>query len=257
MILPGTYANGFAPRDGQPLYPQIWHMRPYLALMPGLGPTGNSFLGWDGARQRTSHVNTVTQTPVGGRYAATFSGSRSSTDNTLRHGIGTGNFTWCVWVKPTTISSAYRCVITNGSFAPGLYVTSTVSSQLLLYAGANISSGTVLTAGVWQHIAVRRTGTTVEFFVNGIKTSGSGTSSFSIADSAMSVGSSAAGSQSESYDGSVDDVFCFASALPDSLIRIMASRRGVAAELAPRHRSSVVAAASFNRRRRLLVGAGS
>lgn len=39
MILPGRYANGFAPRDGQPLYPELWKGC-VGAWNPGLGVTG-------------------------------------------------------------------------------------------------------------------------------------------------------------------------------------------------------------------------
>ena len=56
--------------------------------------------------------------------------------------------------------------------------------------------------------------------------------------------------------GDVDDVRLYDRTLNATEIRTLSSRRGIAYELAPRRRSSVQVAA-FNRRRRLLVGAGS
>jgi hypothetical protein len=60
----------------------------------------------------------------------------------------------------------------------------------------------------------------------------------------------------EPLRGSVCDFMVFPWLLSDAEKRILALRPGVAYELAPRRRASVQVAA-FNRRRRLLIGAGS
>jgi hypothetical protein len=56
-------------------------------------------------------------------------------------------------------------------------------------------------------------------------------------------------------NGRFDDVLIYNQALNAAHISRLASRRGIAYELTPVRRASVVA--SFNRRRRLLAGAGS
>jgi hypothetical protein len=45
MILPGTYQNGFAPRDGEPLFPELWDGC-VGAWNPGLGPSGLTLRDW-------------------------------------------------------------------------------------------------------------------------------------------------------------------------------------------------------------------
>jgi hypothetical protein len=57
-------------------------------------------------------------------------------------------------------------------------------------------------------------------------------------------------------NGQIDDLRLYSRILSAQEIRLLASRRGIAYEMAPRRRSSVQVAA-FNRRRRLLIGAGS
>jgi hypothetical protein len=56
-------------------------------------------------------------------------------------------------------------------------------------------------------------------------------------------------------DGMVDDVWYYHRELSPKTHELLASRRGIAYELAPRRRSS--SAVQFNRRRRLLIGASS
>ena len=53
----------------------------------------------------------------------------------------------------------------------------------------------------------------------------------------------------------IDDVRIYNRALSPQEIRILATRRGIAYEMAPRRRSS--SAVQFNRRRRLLLGASN
>lgn len=71
MILPGTYANGFAPRDGEPLFPELWKGC-VGAWNPGLGPTGNVLRDWSGKSQHGDLVNGPVWNRVAGHYAIEF-----------------------------------------------------------------------------------------------------------------------------------------------------------------------------------------
>ena len=56
MILPASYSNGFAPRDGQPLYPELWNGCVF-AWAPCLGPTGETLRDWSGFSNHTTWQN--------------------------------------------------------------------------------------------------------------------------------------------------------------------------------------------------------
>jgi hypothetical protein len=60
MILPGTYANGFAPRDGEPLFPELWRGC-VGAWNPGLGPTGTRLYDWSAFKNHGTLTNITAQ----------------------------------------------------------------------------------------------------------------------------------------------------------------------------------------------------
>jgi len=257
MIIPASYANGFAPRDGQPLYQELWRSPPLFAFAPGVGPTGPTWRGLDAQKTNANAIFTSTEVSYSsenGRYAGRFANGRVVTAS-VSHGIGTGNFTMMAWVRPDSISAAWRAIMSFGSFSPAFYLSNSVNSQLAFYHTSNIYSGVTLEASKWQHVVVRRTGASIEFFVGGKKTSSGGTSATSVATAQFVLGSSNPGTNAEFYSGAMDDVFVFRTALSDSIINLFATRRGIAYELAPRRRASSMVAATFNRRRRLLIGA--
>ena len=74
MILPASYSNGFAPRDGQPLYPELWRGC-VGAWCPSLGPTGLTLRDWSGFGNHGTLTNMDPGTDwvlSGGRYALDF-----------------------------------------------------------------------------------------------------------------------------------------------------------------------------------------
>lgn len=259
MILPGSYTNGFAPRDGQPLYPELWQSPPLFAFAPGVGVTGPTWRGLDSQKTTGNAIGGVSYSAENGRYAGRFANGRVVTAS-VSHGIATGDFTMMAWVRPDSISAAWRAIMSFGSFSPAFYLSNSVNSQLAFYHTSNIYSGVTLEAVKWQHVVVRRTGTSIEFFVGGKKTPTGGTSATSVATAQFVLGSSNPGTNSEAYLGAMDDVFVFRAALNDSVINLFAARRGIAYELAPRRRSQVFTAGGFKAywavRKAQIIGGG-
>jgi hypothetical protein len=256
MILPASYANGFAPRDGHPLYPELWRGC-VGAWAPCLGPTGLTLRDWSGRANHGTLSSASYWSPVAGRYALALNGAATSISCGTPAGL-TGNVEvyLSAWCLPLSSSSLQ---IVCGKY------TNTASTQELWIeygrGGANlfraVSGGNLVAAssacpaGSSYHVCLIRTGAagawTYTFVINGrVDTSGttavnpSGDGTFTISNVGLP------------FSGAVDDVRCGGRMSVNTAMQIT-SRRGIAYELAPRRRS-LVQVAGFNRRRRLLLG---
>jgi hypothetical protein len=112
MILPGTYQNGFAPRDGSPLYPELWRGC-VGAWNPGLGPTGLTLRDWSGYGNHGTLTNITAQNCwkiSEGRHAMEFVSSTdqsvqiSSAQNQLS--LPPKSFWISTWARPTASGGA-------------------------------------------------------------------------------------------------------------------------------------------------------
>jgi hypothetical protein len=115
-----------------------------------------------------------------------------------------------------------------------------------------LSLATGITANVWTHLAITVTTSATVGFVNGSQRN-------TVAAAAGIVDNLSFGSKyltfGSFFPGLFDDIMLFSRVRSPQEIRMLSLRRGIAYGLAPRRRSSL--AVQFNRRRRLLVGAGS
>jgi hypothetical protein len=135
------------------------------------------------------------------------------------------------------------------------------SSRLILQRNGAyaqfVNNGGTITLNRWEHVAVVMSSSkTVSYYRNGINTTTGNADMSALAvgfPTDIRIGSN--GLSGRRFDGMMDGVMIYKRALQPQDIRLLASRRGIAYELAPRRRSALVA--GFNRRRRLLVGAGS
>jgi hypothetical protein len=282
MILPGSYANGFAPRDGQPLYPELWRGC-VGAWNPGLGPTGLTLRDWSGY----GNHGTLTNMDAGtdwvasqGRYALDFDGSNDYVlcSSTKAGNVGASNVTFSIWVN-TANTSAFRGFINKreggGSFRQWCFGQGSINTgggavagkyiSLFWYIGGSLNSpGTVQNFrttsdhidGKMHHFAGTRTnGTVPKIYVDGVEVEVTAivdgrTNLNADNDSNIEIGSLSRGANS--VQGQVDGVQIYNRALSPHEIRLLATRRGIAYEMAPRRRAS--SAVQFNRRRRLLLG---
>jgi len=278
MILPASYANGFAPRDGQPLYPSLWRGC-VGAWNPGLGPSGLTLRDWSGFGDH----GTLTNMDAGsdwivnsGRYALDFDGTNDHTVHSTSIKLS-GAFTVSWWENITTANlfntiCAFR---TSASSAFIVYRNTNFLYQYLAFRDstsvatngfrATGASNPSTVVGTWRHFAI-----------TGQNVSGASSTGFSVYENGVSLAVTdcatfAAGTFVNSWarDGlgtfsatKFDDMLIHSRALSAAEIRLLASRRGIAYELAPRRRSSVAVAgggfkAAWIPRRSLIVGGGT
>ncbi len=138
----------------------------------------------------------------------------------------TDNFTMMAWIYPDVVTNGtngWRCVAYNGSDGGGYGIGINGSKLASLFGGkAYLNTEEELTVGRWYHIALRRSGGTSEFFLDGSKLSYSNstapnapTAHFSIGNMFGSDGSSI---YTDSFDGKIDEVIVFDAALSDEQI---------------------------------------
>jgi hypothetical protein len=101
-----------------------------------------------------------------------------------------GDFTIEMWVYPTAAIGAFRTLIaTGGSGSADQLLIGTDASVLGIYCAGVISGNSVLpSVGVWTHLAVSRTGTSVSFFLNGVQQGTTKTSSSNALSGTATVG---------------------------------------------------------------------
>ena len=263
-----SYMEGFAPRDGKPRFPELWQGC-VGAWAPCLGHSGNTLRDWSGGRANSSLTAGITWSPDSSRYSLVFS--------TGNYGVVSSNkFTtansrsWAAWVK-TTQSTGATIFNYNGSlYTSWLYVNSPAGpsgtagkASFAVYTSTyyKATGNTTVNDGNWHHIAgvYNKSASTVAIYVDGkLETTTSVVGSQGSENDYLFMGvlgNGTASGAAEYLVGSMSDARVYDRVLSSSEISLLALRPGIAYELAPRRRASA-AVAGFNRRRRLLVGAG-
>ncbi len=262
-------------------YPGLWRSC-VGAWAPCLGPTGLTLRDWSGTGNTLTLTNMSPESDwvvQNGRYTLDFDGSNdyAGTAITSRY-LSSGPQMLSFWFRNTA-------TLTLGNFPTVFSYGSTVSDsyRTQLYSGFNvIGTGPSANTGKlsiqdfdgsavsgaysntdfqsnlnWNHAAGGWDGTSWKIYINGLdETNAQGTQNAPATTShpsvTLAIGRSTSG-LGRYTPTQIDDVRFYHRALSATEIRLLASRRGIAYELAPRRRSSVQVAA-FNRRRRLLLG---
>jgi hypothetical protein len=255
MILPGSYGNGFAPRDGRPLYPEL-HRRLIGNWSPCLGPTGSTLRDWSGFGNHGTLTNGPTWTASQGRYAITGDG----TDDYIECGTSsltsfgnTSDFSVSCWFFATATGAERGLITRVNSSDQGWALT--ISSGTVRFPAWHAGPSIAITTNRVYHVcAVNRSGTR-EIWLDGTLAASAATGTITANTINTVIGRYYGNFAGFSHAGWIDGAKIHGRALAAGEIKLLASRRGIAEELAPRRRASV--AVQFNRRRRLLVGAGS
>ncbi len=271
MILPVSYANGFAPRDGQPLYPSLWSGCVFAAA-PCLGPTGLTLRDWSGFGNHglLTNMDPALDWIASDRYSLDFDATNDKVAgigsvSSFNHIQNTGKFAIGFWAKFT--ANGTRSTIIGSTLSAtekGVWVvrenltnygTDAMRCSVFIGGGNSLVLGTtadsMAVAGSWNHWGFSSNDTaTGQWYKNGIAVTT--TSRFTPGDivfgsvttgnsnRTLTVGVSTWTSDILPMGGQLDDVRIYNRALNANDWRALSSRRGIAYELAPRRRSRAV-----------------
>lgn len=253
MILPGTYANGFAPRDGQPLYPSLrcgiigdW--------APLLGESGLVLKDWSG-KQRHATIPSNMWDIKSGNKCLTFPG----TSNMILTGLnlsGSTLLTLSMWSQRSSISSVSAIIsqenllmqewsdgnvyygLGNGQYLYHASNDLTLHSRIMVFDGSQSTDVT--------KVLVYEDGKPKSLFPYG------GAMPASVPSLAGGLQIGGRPNISAYSAASILSVIVWNRALSPNEVRLLATRRGIAYEMAPRRRSQ--AQVTTNRRRRIIIG---
>jgi hypothetical protein len=178
--------------------------------------------------------------------------------------VTTGDMTVCLFVYPRNLT-IYDAIISKGSFSRGGWLLSFNASGpfkfgLVTNSSVMETTSTVPTTG-WVHLGMTKTGTTKRLWINGVNINstfvfGSDPGNFSTSSDSFQLFNEYTSGRNP--DALFDDARLYHRALTPSEMYLLASRRGIAYERAPRRSYYVAGGAPpvENRRNNMLVGCG-
>lgn len=156
-MIPGSYHNGFAPRDGAPLYPQLW-AGCTGAWCPSLGPTGAVLRDWSGKARHGTLENMTLDTAWSRSHTGKGGGSGAllfdGTDDDVNVGpiltAITGGLS--LWINATSLSSDDRPISDTGGY---FYLEESTAGNLrfvIFDGGAKNTPTAPIVADRWYHV---------------------------------------------------------------------------------------------------------
>lgn len=282
MILPASYHTGFAPRDGYPMYPELWRGC-VGAWAPCLGPTGLTLRDWSG-RQSHAAITTAGLTTAWaisqGRWGYNFNGNDAFASVTRSSRFNSTSIrTISAWINVTSFDGAFgfndiigcdviggtrewnlACYTSNGNSNDGGFgftifrdASNTISTQ---------TASEILATSTWYHIAWTHDGSLtyagMRLFANGIERATANVSGGTLGTPSVSTTTPLQigrrfgnGGFDLNFNGFIDDVIIYDRQLSANEIAILATRRGIAYEL---YRPTYYTPQISARRRKLLTG---
>lgn len=274
MILPGTYANGFAPRDGEPLFPELWDGC-VGAWNPGLGPSGLTLRDWSPFKNHgtLTNMNLATAwTRSNGRYALSFTGGATHVATSFI-GPAVNQRSLSVWFRTTQnhTNSQYGTIFFYGTATtfPAdagrsffvMVFSETVNGWDNAFGvsqfGDSLGVNNV-NDGLWHHGCIVNRGSEYQVWLDGVLRATKTMATTPTSSAAFLGRGNTSGSLGSNlnYVGHADDYAFYNRALSPSEIRLLASRRGIAYEMAPRSWSAQQIAAYRARYYSQVIGSG-
>lgn len=236
MILPASYSNGFAPRDGQPLYPELWRGC-VGAWAPCLGPSGLVLRDWSGFGRHGTLTNFTPDSAwnIKSRWSLGFDGVN---DYVSLPSISASvwSFSCWVWLRAITATGFDRLFAQN-NFQCEIGIDG--------FGKVNVYDGTawrgfpsVLSVGTWYNVICTFNGAQLECHINGTP-NGSAISGGRAISGVSFIGAAYLFNNQDSLDGSIGEIRVYDRIVSVNEIRTLSTRPGIAYELAPRRRSRV------------------
>lgn len=253
-IRPG-YHSGFAPRDGEPLHPQL--LRNCVgAWAPLLGPSGTTLRDNSPVRNHGALTNMDPASDwvvSGGNYALDFDGSN---DYVLcSRPVPDGSCSFAAWVNFTSASAnLFFCGSSNsGDNTPLIWLGIGNVGTLMRWFVRGASSGTeqnssvALNTGTWRHVCGTYNAISGEMksYIDGVETASGTVTPGAITLTNTSIGAAVRTTVGSYFSGNLNDVLCYSRTLTGAEVRLLATRPGIAYEMQRRRRSSSQVTAGF------------
>lgn len=144
-------------------------------------------------------------------------------------GLPTGDFSYSAWVNLDTNTDETLFLGADGAGGDELRVYINSSNKVAVYTNDTLraTSGLSVQSGIWTHILVTRSGSTIKIFINGIQDVNTGTdaSALNFSTCGLVVGADSAlvcsGIRSAYLDGKVDEVQVFNYGLTQSQAQLL------------------------------------
>jgi hypothetical protein len=271
---PPSYHNGFAPRDGEPLFPELWDGC-VGAWNPGLGSTGTRLYDWSPYKNHGTMTNmgaATAWTRSNGRNALSFAGGATHVVTSFI-GPAVNQRSLSVWFRTTQnhADGQYGTIFfygTGTTFPAGLGSSFFVMIFTETMNGWNNGFGVSqfgeslavnnVNDGLWHHGCIVNSGTTYRVWLDGTLRATKTMATTPTSSAAFLGRANISGSLGSNlnYVGEADDYAFYNRALSHNEIRLLASRRGIAYEMAPRNWSAQQIAAYRARYYSQVVGGG-
>lgn len=267
MLLKPSYHTGFAPRDGVPLYPNLWRGC-VGAWCPTLGPSGTQLHDWSGFENH----GTLTSMDPATDWVVGSNGHEIELDGTLDHvqtqwvpeATSTG-ITFLMWCRPTSSNGYYNMAMSYGplSSVPEMRFRESTGKMEIINRSNNAGATDAVATNDGKLHCYIGTGdlATLSIWRDGVKTSSA---------TAHTISSSTPlrlGRRADDYGGNfclfgtILEASVWDRVLIDSECLMLSQRPGIMYELTPRRRASTIEdAASVKywlfRRSATIIGGG-
>lgn len=264
-----SYKNGFySPRrGGSPRYPSLWRGC-VGAWCPSLGATGSRLFDQSLFQNHGTLINMDASTdwPVSGDgVALDFDGGNEYVDGGSSSVMKPATaLSVSAWVNlSSSPTSAGRIISARTSATSNGYIlafdAAGAAPRLLIGDGAYATalSATAIPTLTWSQVTGTWDGATVRIFVNGISTGSSSKSAITYTAGALTIAAEFNPTIGAPLSGRVDDIRIYNRALTTAEIKLLATRRRVAYDLAPRrsYRAPTAAATNYRRNHQLIGSA--